>query len=237
MRSSAIVLAMLVLLLSIFVFTPVLAVSEEAAGWYTTASTLTEQKNYTAALQAYDLAITLDPTFAAAWDGRADILNRVHLNTADPLATLNLALNASDRALALNASSANAWINRGLILYNIGYYYQDNLKDTTTANQYYNKQLEAFEKATSLEPDNADAWFNQAYALCGMGRCNEGVTAFKKVQQLDPNYPNLEGNLNIAEKLAESQTPVYIKYAFEIIMGIIVILGAGFWYIAVRKKY
>jgi len=228
---------MLMLVLSIFVFTPAAAVSENAAGLYTTALTLTDQKNYTAALQAYDLAITLDPNYADAWNGRADILNRVHLNTADPLATLNLALNASDRALALNASSANSWINRGLILYNIGYYYQDQLKDTITANRYYTKQLESFEKATSLEPDNADAWFNKAYALCGMGRCNEGVTAFKKVQQLNPDYPNLEGNLNIAEKLAESQTPFYIKYAVEIVMGVIVIIGAGIWFVAVRKKY
>ncbi|MFA6362560.1 hypothetical protein [Methanoregula sp.] len=237
MRSSVIVLAMLMLVLSIFVFTPTAAVSGDAAGWYTTASTLTGQKNYTAALQAYDLAISLDPAYADAWNGRADILNRVHRNTADPLATLNLALNASDRALALNASSANAWINHGLILYNIGYYYQDQLNDQTTANTYYSKQLQSFEKAISLEPDNADAWFNDAYALCGMGRCNEGLTAFKKVQQLDPDYPYLEGNLENAEKLAETQTPFYIKYAVEIAMGVIVIICAVLWFAAVRKKY
>jgi tetratricopeptide (TPR) repeat protein len=237
MKSSAIVLAMLMLVLSIFVITPAAAASGDAAGLSATARTLTEEKNYTEALQAYDQAITIDPAYADAWDGRADVLNRVHMYTADPLATLNLALNASDRSLALNASSVNAWINRGLILYNIGYYYQDQLNDKATANTYYNKQLDAFDKAISLQPDNSDAWFNKAYALCGMGRCNEGVTAFKKVQQLNPDYPHLEGNLKNAEILAESQTPFYIKYAVEIVMGIIVIIGAVLWFVAVRKKY
>ena len=237
MRSSAIVLAMLMLVLSICVLTPAAAASGDAAGLSATARTLTEQKNYTEALEAYDQAITIAPAYADAWDGRADVLNRVHMYTADPLATLNLALNASDRSLALNASSVNAWINHGLILYNIGYYYHDQLNDNTTASLYYNKQLDAFDKAISLEPDNADAWFNKAYALCGMGRCNEGVTAFKKVQQLNPDYPYLEGNLKNAEKLAEIQTPFYIKYAVEIVLAVIVIIGAVLWFVAVRKKY
>ncbi len=228
---------MFMLVMSVFVILPAAAVSEDAAKLYNAAQTLTAQKNYTSALQAYDLAITVDPDYAEAWNGRADILNRVNQYTDNPLATLNLALNASDRSLELNASSSNAWINRGLILYNLGYYYQDKLNDTSTANLYYSKQLEAFDKATTLEPDNADAWFNKAYALCGMGRCNEGVTAFKKVQQLDPDYPYLEGNLKNAEKLAESQTPFYIKYAFGIVAGVIVVIGAVFWFIAVRKKY
>jgi tetratricopeptide (TPR) repeat protein len=237
MRSSAIVLAMLLLVLGIVVLTPVAAAPGDAAGLSAAARTLTEQKNYTEALQVYDQAITLDPASAEAWDGRADVLNRVHQYTADPLATLNLALNASDRALALNASSANAWINHGLILYNIGYYYQDQLQDKATADTYYTRQLDAFSKAISLEPDNADAWFNKAYALCGMGWCNEGVAAFEKVKALNPDYPYLEGNLQNAEKLAETQTPFYIKYAAEIVMGIIVIIGAVLWFVAVRKKY
>jgi len=63
------------------------------------------------------------------------------------------------------------------------------------------------------------------------------VEDFKKVRQLDPNYPYLEGNLENAEKLAATQTPFYIKYAFGIVVGIIAIIGAVFWYFAVRKKY
>ena len=216
---------------------PVSADPTDAAGWYAAGQDLTAQNNYTLALQAYDQAISLDPTFAEAWNGRADILNRVHLKTQDPLSTLNLALDASDKAIALNSTSVPFWLNRGQILYNIGYYYKDTAGDEATASKYFNDQLSAFEKATALEPDNPDAWFNRAYALCGMGRCSEGVEDFKKVRQLDPNYPYLEGNLENAEKLAATQTPFYIKYAFGIVVGIIAIIGAVFWYFAVRKKY
>ena len=154
-----------------------------------------------------------------------------------PLATLNLALEASNRSLDLNASSATAWINHGQILYNIGYYYQDQLNDKTTANMYYNEQLDSFKTAISVEPDNAEAWFNKAYALCGMGRCNEGVVAFQKVEQLDPNYPYLDVNLQDAENLAATETPFYIKYDVEIVLAALAIIGAVLWYKAVRKKY
>ncbi|WP_292427533.1 tetratricopeptide repeat protein [Methanoregula sp.] len=238
MRSSAIIFVMLLLVLSIFVLTPAAAAAPtDAAGWTALGRNLTDQKNYTEAFQAYDQAIALDPNYAAAWDGKADALNRANQYTADPLATLNMALANSNQALALNASSANEWINHGQILYTIGAYYQNQLNDKTNASLYYNEQLDSFEKAISVEPDNADAWFNKAYALCGMGRCNEGVVAFQKVEELDPNYPNLQANLDIAEKLAATETPFYIKYDVEIVLAAIALICAALWVVAVRKKY
>ncbi|MGA8778353.1 MAG: tetratricopeptide repeat protein [Methanoregula sp.] len=238
MRSRTIVLLMLLLVLSIFGLPSAAAgTPTDAAGWYTLGSTLTNEGNYTEALQAYNQSLALDPGYAASWDGIADVLNRANRYTADPLATLNLALDASNRSLDLNASSATAWINHGQIFYNIGYYYQDQLHDKTTANMYYNEQLDSFEKAISVEPDNAEAWFNKAYALCGMGRCNEGVVAFQKVEQLDPNYPYLDVNLQDAENLAATETPFYIKYDVEIVLAALAIIGAALWYKAVSKKY
>lgn len=235
MRSRAVIPILLLLALIGVVFIPVLAAQEDAAGWYNTAQNFTEQKNYSAALLAYDQAITLDPQFAEAWDGRADILNRVYEDTTTPYATLMLALNSSDQALALNASSANAWINRGLILYNIGYY-SSNHNDPANATKYYNEQLDAFNKALALEPDNTDALFNRGYALCGMGRCTEGLVDFQKVKSLDPTYPYIDGNIESAQKVAATETPFYVKYAFAIVMCIVAIAGAVLWYIAVRKK-
>ena len=238
MRSRTTVLAMLLLVLSIFTLPPVAANSPiNAVGWYTLGRTLTDEGNYTEALQAYNQSLTLDPSYAEAWNGLADVLNRANRYTNDPLDTLNLALEASNRSLELNASSATAWINHGQILYNIGHYYQDQLNDKITASMYYNEQLDSFNTAISVEPDNADAWFNKAYALCGMGRCTEGVVAFQKVEVLDPSYPNLEANLNMAEKLAANETPFYIKYDVEIGLAAIVLVGVVLWYIAVRKKY
>lgn len=236
MKADTILILAIFLILSCLAVSPVAAQSTDAANLYATAQDLTTSGNLTAALEACDAAITIDPQYADAWNLRADLLNRVHQKTDDPLATLNLALTASNKALELNASSPDYWINNGQILYNLGYYYKDQLNDPATANTYFSKQLESFEKAIELDSNNAEAWFNKAYALCGMGRCTEGVEDFKKVQQLDPDYPYLEGNLKNAEALAATETPFYVKYWFGIVIAIIAAIGAVFWYRAIRKN-
>jgi len=236
MRCRYPVLIFLVLVACIFAVPPAAGDPADSAGWYAAGQNLTGAGNYSAGEAAYKQAIALDPDNADAWNGLADVLNRANSYTADPLATLNLALEASNQSLALNASSPSAWINRGQILYNIGYYYQET-GDPATANLYYNEQLDAFNQAISVDPDNAEAWFNKGYALCGVGRCSDGVAAFQKVEQLDPDYPYLQLNLDQAEKLAAAETPFYITYAAEIVMAVIAVIAAGLWYTAVRKKY
>jgi len=237
MRTRSLVCILFLLAVCTVIVPPVLSDPTDAAGWYAAGQSLTAAGNYTQALQAYQQAIVLDPGNAEAWNGVADVFNRANKYTSDPLATLKLALDASNKSLALNASSPSAWINRGQILYNIGYYYQSQLKDQATANTYYQMQLDAFSQAISIDPDNAEAWFNKGYALCGMGRCTEGVAAFQKVETLDPEYPYLQLNLAQAEKLAAGETPFYVQYAAEIVMAAIAIAAAALWYIAVRKKY
>ena len=237
MRSRSLVCILLILAVCAAIIPPAQSDPTDAAGWYAAGQNLTTAGNYTLALQAYQQAIALDPDSAEAWNGVADVLNRANKYTNDPLGTLRLALDASNKSLALNASDPSAWINRGQILYNIGYYYQDQLKDQATANTYYSEQLDAFNQAITVDPDNAEAWFNKGYALCGMGRCTEGVTAFQKVETLDPSYPYLQLNLAEAEQLAASETPFYLKYAVEIAMAVIAIAAAALWYLAVRKKY
>ncbi|HZK30388.1 MAG TPA: tetratricopeptide repeat protein, partial [Methanoregula sp.] len=65
----------------------------------------------------------------------------------------------------------------------------------------YAEQLQAFEKAVSLEPDNAEAWFNKGYALAGMKRYDEAIAAFDRVKVINPSYPNLQKNREIAVQL------------------------------------
>ena len=86
MRSRTIVLVMLLLSTEVFLGslpslrdTPI-----DAVGWYTLGRTLTNEGNYTEALQAYNQSLALDPGYAASWDGIADVLNRANRYTADP---------------------------------------------------------------------------------------------------------------------------------------------------------
>ena len=74
-------------------------------------------------------------------------------------------------------------------------------------------------------------------ALGGMGHWNEALTAFDTVESLDPAYPNLKANQEIAQKNLDASTPFYIKNA-PMIGGItVVIILVIAWLYAVRKKY
>ena len=184
-----------VLLLTASICIPVSAYSADATNLYTAGRDLTESGNYTGAVAAYSNAITLEPSYYEAWDGMADALNRNE--------QFNDALAASNRSLEIHPDYVKGWINRGQILYNIGYWYEDVAHDTATANALYAEQLTAFEKALSLDPDNAEAWFNKGYALAGMRRYDEAIAAFDQVKIIDPSYPNLQKNREIAVQLRD----------------------------------
>jgi tetratricopeptide (TPR) repeat protein len=218
-------------LLSLLIAAPVAAYSAAATDLYNQGNNLTSSGNYTEAVAAYTKAIALEPGYFEAWNGVADTLNRN--------GQFDDALAASNQSLALNPNYADGWINRGLILYNIGYQYEDKNHDMAKANELYTEQLAAFEKAIAIEPDNAEAWFNKGYALAGMKRYDEAIAAFDRVQTIDPSYPKLQKNRQIAVQLrdaAAAATPVYVKYAIPIAMVVIVAAGLIGWLVASRKK-
>jgi tetratricopeptide (TPR) repeat protein len=207
---------------------PALAYSGEATTWYDQGNALLAADNLTGAIAAYDQAIALEPSYFEALDAKADALNRD--------GRFSDAKEVSAQALAINPEYVRGWINRGQILYNIGYVYEDQKGDLTTANEYYNQQLLAFEKAIALDPGNADAWFNKAYALAGLKRYDEAIAAFDKVKELNPEYPKLAQNRHIAEQLRDQSTPLYVKYA-PVLAGIaIVIVGIIAWFVFLREK-
>jgi tetratricopeptide (TPR) repeat protein len=174
---------------------PVSAYSADATNLYNAGHTLTESRNYTEAIAAYRNAVALEPSYFEAWDGLADALNRDR--------QFNDALAASNRSLGINPDYVKGWINRGQILYNIGYRYEDTAHDTAAADTLYAAQLAAFEKAIALDPNSAEAWFNKGYALAGMQRYDEAIAAFDQVRVIDPAYPNLQKNREIAVMLRD----------------------------------
>jgi tetratricopeptide (TPR) repeat protein len=174
---------------------PVSAYSSDATKMYNTGQDLTASGNYSGAVAAYNNAITLEPSYYEAWDGLADAYNRN--------GQVNDALAASNRSLEIHPEYAEGWINRGQILYNLGYWYENEAHDTTTADALYTEQLTAFEKAIAFAPNNAEAWFNKGYALAGMQRYDEAIAAFDQVKVIDPSYPNLQKNRQIAVQLRD----------------------------------
>lgn len=156
---------------------PVSAYSADAIVLFEQGNAFMKNKTYSEALRVYDKAITLEPEYFEAWNGKADALNRAQ--------QFNEALKASDRVLILKPDYVSGWINRGYILYNLG---------------LYDEELKAYETAITFDPASPEAWFNKGYSLAGMKRYDEAIAAFDKVETLDPTYPNLAGNKQIAEK-------------------------------------
>ena len=216
------------LLALLFLSGPASGYSPDAVILYEQGTASVGDGNLSNAIAAFDQAILLEPDYYEAWDARADALNRD--------GQFSGALESSSRALALNSSYLPGWINRGQILYNLGYVYEDQKKDPVKANEYYLQQVQAFEKAISLDPTNADAWFNKAYALAGLKQYDEAIAAFDKVKELNPAYPKIDKNREIARQLRDSATPFYVTYA-PIIIGIAaIIIGILFWALFLREK-
>jgi len=218
----------LVLLALSFLAAPALGYSPEAVALYEKGNAFVATDNLSESITAFDQALLLEPEYYEAWDARADALNRD--------GQFSSALESSSRALAINSSYLPGWINRGQILYNLGYVYEDQKKDPVRANEYYLQQVQAFEKAIALDPTNADAWFNKAYALAGLKKYDEAIAAFDKVKELNPAYPKIDKNREIARQLRDSVTPFYVTYA-PIIIGIAaIIIGLLFWALFLREK-
>ena len=182
------------------IFIPVVAYSSDAIGWFEQGNAFMKNKNYSEAIRIYDKAISFEPDYFEAWNGKADALNRAQQFTE--------ALEASDRVLVLKPDYVQGWINRGYILYNLG---------------RYDEELKAYETAITLDPASPDAWFNEGYSLAGMKRYDEAIEAFDKVQALDPTFPNLAANKRIAEQSrdasrsnASEKTPLTIPTQSQI---------------------
>jgi tetratricopeptide (TPR) repeat protein len=203
---------------------PASAYSAEATRLYDQGNTLVLSKNYTLANDAFDHAIALELGYFEAWDRKADALNRA--------GQFSDALQASSRSLEISPKYVKGWINRGQILYNIGYYYEDIEHNQAKANEYYQQQVLAFEKAIELDPSNPEAWFNKGYALAGLKRYDEAIAAFDTVQSLDPKYPNLGLSQKQARVLRDAATPAYVKYALPMAGGllILIIIIGIYWY-------
>lgn len=174
---------------------PVSGYSAEAMNLYSAGRDLLSAGNYSGAVASYNQAISLEKAYFEAWNGIADALNRN--------GQFDDALDASNRSLKINPDYVNGWINRGQILYNIGYRYEDREKDIKKADALYLEQLGAFEKAVFLDPNNAEAWFNKGYALAGMKRYDEAIAAFDQVRVINPAYPNLQKNREIVVQLRD----------------------------------
>ncbi|MEM4293655.1 MAG: tetratricopeptide repeat protein, partial [Thermoplasmata archaeon] len=80
--------------------------------------------------------------------------------------------NCFDRAIRLNPKNGMAWYHKALILTGTG----KNIEEA----------LAAYDKALEIFPDNKSIWAGKGEAYRLLGRTDEAVQCYLKVQELDP---------------------------------------------------
>jgi tetratricopeptide (TPR) repeat protein len=148
--------------------------------------TLYNEQRYAEAIAAYTLAISLDPTYALAYNNRG-------------LAYRNLreyqkAIADYDRIIALVSDNALVYNNRGYAYFL--------LKD-------YQKAIADFDSALALDPNYAIAYNNRGNAYCILGAFARAIADYDRTLALDPNYATAYYNRgNAYDELGEYQKAI-----------------------------
>ncbi|MBA2396754.1 MAG: tetratricopeptide repeat protein, partial [Ktedonobacteraceae bacterium] len=132
--------------------------------WLDEGNRLYNMSQFQDALQAFENAIQMDPTFADAYEGKTSALCA--------LGRYREALNSVETALKLDPGYAASYNDKGDILYEF---------------KSYSDALGYYEHALQLEPDNLEAYLGRATTLCSLGRYHEALAAYDRAIYLDPN--------------------------------------------------
>lgn len=149
-------------------------------------------KNYGAALEALDNAISSNPEFTVAYMARgytryADAVaqSKISHEAGDELeamldrnvssSLLQDAISDFDKALSLNPRLVYAWFNKGNIYYSVG--------DYTSA-------MQAYAEAIRIDPEFGEAYFNRGLAYLNAGNKNQAFADLSKAGELGviPSY-------------------------------------------------
>jgi TolB-like protein/Tfp pilus assembly protein PilF len=162
------------------------------------------------AVEYYERAIALDPSYALAWSGIADAFYASPINSDEP--PLNLLVRARDaatRAVQAGPDLAEAQTSRGNVNLMLDW-------DWTAAEA-------AFRRAIAIDPSYALAHRNLGHVLSQMGRHREARAAVQRAREVDPLYAM---NHAISSQVAfqARDYPAALEYARQTI-----IVDPDFW--------
>src|SRR5262249_23106915 len=128
-------------------------------------------ENIEKAIDAFDRALALHPSFALAHAARAEAYLRRYQSTRDT-SFLTQARMSCQRAIELNPQLFEVHLIMGLI--------------HSTAGEYQDAII-SFESALKVQPENADAWRELANTYVAAGRLDEAEGTFKRLIRLRPD--------------------------------------------------
>jgi tetratricopeptide (TPR) repeat protein len=181
----------------------------DAASWFKRANALREERQFGAALTAFDQAIALKPDYAEAHNGRGIVLAG--------LQRFEEAVAVFDRAIALKPDYTEAYNNRGLVLHDVGRLdaalesfdraialrsgdarMHKNRGALLEDLKRFDDAVGSYDRAIALNPDDADAYNNRSLALQNLRRFDEALAGFDRAIALRPDYAEAYSNRGIA---------------------------------------
>ncbi len=134
-------------------------------------------------LDEYNKAISLDPTFALAYTGLADLFSRRGngLSGAESQDAFKKAKSYAQKALELDGDLAEAHSSLGRI--------------KRTADWDWQGAEKEFKRAIELDPNNATALAWYAQMLSSLSRHDEALANIKRAIEIDPISPSVTGVL------------------------------------------
>jgi serine/threonine protein kinase/Flp pilus assembly protein TadD len=156
------------------------------------------------ALEMFDRAIEIDPGFAAAYAGIADLSSYARMYFGGDETDIERADEASRKALELAPGLAEAHASRGLALLLL---------------ERYEESKEAFETAIRLDPRLFEAHYFYARACWVQGKLEEAAEHFKEAMKVRPEdfqAPSLLGSIYHGWG-QQDKAEAYQRQALEII--------------------
>jgi tetratricopeptide (TPR) repeat protein len=131
--------------------------------WVVEGDRLMGVNQYKEALAAFEQAIFLAPSNAAAYVGRGDALRGLGQSTE--------ALTTYEQAIRLKPANTDAYIGRGRALRDMG---------------RFTEALSTYQQAVQLAPNNAIAYLEMGIVLSSLQRHEDALTAYQRASSLTP---------------------------------------------------
>ena len=184
------------------------------------------RQNLERAVGHFEQAIKLDPNYAPAWAGLANVrISQVSNGDVPIHEGTTKAREAADRALALDRNLADAHLADASIKMNWDWDWSGadaavqralTLEPGNTAALSraanlactlgrFDEALQLHRRAAALDPLRAATWANLGLCAGRSGKLEESTTAFKKALELTPGRPN--GHLNLGKNLLARSRP------------------------------